>query len=110
MRFRKSQLALAVVAIAAVLALAVTLLVSGGVVEALLMIVVVAGLAGMYLLRRYARAELLYRRRSGPHRRHPEGEPSSSARAADPEDVTSAGRASTSDVGGVRERRVPDRL
>jgi hypothetical protein len=45
-----------------VLALAVTLFVVGGVVDVLLMIFVGAALVGMYLLRRYARAELLYQR------------------------------------------------
>jgi hypothetical protein len=39
---------------------------SRGPVEAVLMVVLVAVLAGMYLLRRHARAKLLYRR--GPSR------------------------------------------
>ena len=81
MRVRKSQGAWAVVAIAAVLVLAGSLLASRGFVEALGMVVVAAVLAGMYMLRRYARAELLYRRPTELHRRHPEGEPSSSAPA-----------------------------
>ena len=50
------------VAITAVLVLALAMLVSRGLTEALVMIAVVAVLTGMYLLRRYARAELLYRR------------------------------------------------
>ena len=53
-RFRKPQRASAVAAIAAVLALAVTLFLSRGVMDAVLMIVIVAVLAGT--LRRYARA------------------------------------------------------
>lgn len=61
MRFGKSIIVPAV----AVIAAAVALLVSRGVVEALLLIAVVAALTGMYLLRRYARAELLYRRLGG---------------------------------------------
>ena len=61
MRFWKPQLALASAA-AAVLALAVTLFVRRGVVDVLLMILIGAALVGMYLLRRYARAELLYHR------------------------------------------------
>ncbi len=75
MRFGTSLLAPAVISIAAVLVLAVTLLVTRGFADALLLIVVVAVLAGMYLLRRYARAELLYRHRSEPRRRHPDVEP-----------------------------------
>jgi hypothetical protein len=47
--------------VAAVLVVAMTLLVSRGVADALLMILIVAVLAGQYMLRRYARAELLYR-------------------------------------------------
>jgi membrane protein implicated in regulation of membrane protease activity len=82
MQFRKSHLAPAVAAIAAVLAPAVTLVVGGDPVEALLLFVVVAVLAGMYMLRRYARAELIYRRRPERHRRHAEAEPVSSAPAA----------------------------
>jgi hypothetical protein len=61
MRFWKPQLALASVA-AAVLALAVTLFVRRGVIDVLLMILVGAALVGMYVLRRYARTELLYLR------------------------------------------------
>lgn len=104
----KSQRALAVAAIAAVLALAVTLLATRGVIDALLMIVIVAALAGMYLLRRYARAVLLYRRRSTPRRRHPDGEPVS-APTAGRVDTTGAGSASTVHPGGLREPHVPDR-
>ncbi|MCA2218853.1 hypothetical protein [Jidongwangia harbinensis] len=67
MRILKSPFALAT-AVAAVLAVAGILLVRRGAVDALFLIVVVAGLAGMYKLRRYARARLLYRRdRAEPH-------------------------------------------
>ncbi len=61
----RSRRSAAVAAVAAVLVPAVALVVSGSAVEALVLIVVVAALTGMYLLRRYARAELLYRRRPG---------------------------------------------
>jgi hypothetical protein len=109
MLLRKSQRALAVAAIAAVLALAVTLLATRGVIDALLMIVIVAVLAGMYLLRRYARAVLLYRRRSTPRRRHPDGEPVSSAPTVGRVDTTGAGSANAVHPGGPREPHVPDR-
>ena len=65
MRDFKSPFAWAA-AIAAVLMVAGTLLVSCGPVDALLLIVVVAGLAGVYELRRYARARLLYHRDGEP--------------------------------------------
>jgi hypothetical protein len=55
-----------VAAIAAVLMVAGILLVSRGSVDALLLIVVVTGLAGLYKLRRYARARLLYHRDDEP--------------------------------------------
>ena len=61
MRFWKLRLALASAA-AAGLALAVALLVPRSVTDGLLMIVIVAMLVGMYFLRRFARAELLYQR------------------------------------------------
>jgi hypothetical protein len=69
MRFWKGWPALAA---AAVLALAVALFVRRGVIDVLLMILMVAALVGMYLLRRYARAELLYRR-AELRRRRPGG-------------------------------------
>ncbi|MEU4217414.1 hypothetical protein [Actinoplanes sp. NPDC026623] len=43
-----------------------TMLVARGLVDALLMIAVVAVLTGMYLLRRYARAQTIYRRADDP--------------------------------------------
>jgi len=95
MRFRKSQLALTVATSAAVLALALTLLVSRGVINTLL-IVVVAVLAGMYMLRGYARAELLYRRRAEQHR---ERERADSMLTSGREDATNAGAASTAPPG-----------
>jgi hypothetical protein len=55
-----------IAAIAAVLVTVGTLLVSRGPVDALLLIVVVTGLAGLYKLRRYARARLLYHRGGEP--------------------------------------------
>ena len=72
MRFRKPRPVSAVAAGTAVLVLAVTLLVSRGFLDALVLVLIVAALAGMYRLRRYARAELLYRPRAesrgqGPH-------------------------------------------
>ena len=67
MRIAKIHLAWAM----PVLALAVTLYLVGRVVDVLLMILVGAALVGMYLLRRYARAELLYQRLGLGHREHP---------------------------------------
>jgi hypothetical protein len=61
MRFSKPQLVWAVAA-GAVAPLAVTLLVIRGVVEVLLMVCLGAALVGLYWLRRYARAEVLYSR------------------------------------------------
>jgi hypothetical protein len=106
---RNSQRALAVAAIAAVLVLAVTLLATRSVIDALLMIVIVAVLAGMYLLRRYARAVLLYRRRSTPRWRHPDSEPVSSAPSAGRVETTRVHSANTVPSGGPREPFVPDR-
>ena len=74
MQARRPYPALAVTAVAAALVLTVTRLVGGGAVEALVMTALAAGLAGMYRLRRYARAELLYRR-SERRRRHSGAEP-----------------------------------
>ena len=70
MRFWKPRLVLASAA-GAVLALAVTLVVRRDVVDVLLMIVIGAALVGMYLLRGYARAELLYNRLAGRRSRPP---------------------------------------
>jgi hypothetical protein len=109
MRLRKSPRAWAAAAIAAVLALAVTLLATRGVIDVLLMIVIVAVLAGMYLLRRYARAVLLYRRRSTPRRQHSDGEPGSSAPTAGRVDTIGGGSADTVHPGRPREPHVPDR-
>jgi len=58
-RSRKLQHGLAA---AAVIALAVTLGVRRGVIDVLLMVGIAAAVAGMYLLRRYARAGLVYNR------------------------------------------------
>ena len=76
MRFWKLRLALASAA-AAGLALAVALLVPRSVVDVLLMIVIVAMLVGMYFLRRYARAELLYQRYAQRERPAPRTKPES---------------------------------
>ena len=85
MRFRKPRLVSMVAAGTAVLVLAVTLLVSRSVIEALVLIFIVAALTGMYRLRRYARAELLYRRRAEQRgqasRAKPASEPVSSGSA-----------------------------
>jgi hypothetical protein len=61
MQTRKFPLVPAV-ALTAVLVLAVTLLLARGFADALLLTAAVALLAGMYMLRRYARAETIYRR------------------------------------------------
>jgi hypothetical protein len=58
-RSRKLQLGLAA---AAVIVLAVTLGVRRGVIDVLLMVGIAAAVAGMYFLRRYARAGLVYNR------------------------------------------------
>jgi hypothetical protein len=108
MPVRNSRLASGVAAIAAVLALAVTLLVSRGVIDALLMIVIVAVLAGMYMLRRHARAVLLYRR-PRLHPRHPGDIAVSSAPEAGRGDVTGAGGTGAIHRSDVREPRVSDR-
>lgn len=64
------------VAVTAVLVLAVTMLVARGLVDVLSMIAVVVVLAGMYMLRRYARAQVIYRRAEGPATsRHREAPP-----------------------------------
>jgi hypothetical protein len=68
MRFSKPQLAWAVVA-GTVAALAVTPFVTRGVVEVLLTVGLGATLVGLYWLRRYARAELLYSRYAERRRR-----------------------------------------
>ncbi|HEV8570586.1 MAG TPA: hypothetical protein VGQ92_26445 [Actinoplanes sp.] len=68
MRFSKPQLAWAVAA-GSVAALAVTLFVIRGVVESLVMVCLGAALVGLYWLRRYARAELLYSRHAERRRR-----------------------------------------
>ncbi len=59
MRSKMLQLGLAA---AAVLALAVALGVGRGVIDVLLMVGIAAAVAGMYRLRRYARAGLVYNR------------------------------------------------
>ncbi len=74
MRLWKPQLASALVAGAA-LALAVMLFDRRGVVNVLLMILIGAALVGMYLLRRYARAELLYLRHADTDNRTARPEP-----------------------------------
>ncbi|MEU8606492.1 hypothetical protein AB0C29_00585 [Actinoplanes sp. NPDC048791] len=78
MQARKFPLVPAV-AITAVLILAVTLLLTRGLGDALLMIAAVALLAGMYLLRRYARAQTIYHRAGDPaasgHREAPPPDP-----------------------------------
>ena len=65
MQVRKFHLVPAV-AVTAVLVLAVTLLLARGLADALVLITVVAMLAGAYMLRRYARAQVLYRRADDP--------------------------------------------
>jgi hypothetical protein len=92
MRFWKPQLASGLAA-AATLALAVLLFVRRGVVDLLLMILVAAALAGMYLLRRYARAALVYSRHADTRRRtpRPESEPTDTEAAVDRVDRTGSG-------------------
>ncbi|GAA3951577.1 hypothetical protein [Actinoplanes auranticolor] len=54
------------IAVTAVLAVAVSVLVNRGTAEALVLTALVAVMTGLYLLRRHARAETLYRRDAGP--------------------------------------------
>ena len=61
---RKSTLAPAAIAVGVVLALAVILLVTVGLTEALVLIAVVAVLSGLYALRGYARSRTIYHRSS----------------------------------------------
>jgi hypothetical protein len=91
-QFWKPQLALGLAA-AAVLAMAVVLFVRRGVVDVLLMILFGAALVGMYLLRRYARAELVYTRHADTRRRtfRPDSEPVRAVAAADRGDRTGSG-------------------
>jgi len=73
MRFRMSHIA-AAIAVAVVLGLAVVLFIWRSPVDAVLMIFIVSGLAAVYALRRYARAETVYRRTT-THRPERAGEP-----------------------------------
>ena len=108
MRFWKPQLALAS---AAVVALAVTLFVRRSVVDVLLMILIGAALVGMYLLRRYARAELLYHRLTESRRRAPrtEPEPVRQAPPAGRGARTGSGGASAVQARAGQRTAVPDR-
>jgi hypothetical protein len=92
MRLWKPQLASALAAGAA-LALAVMLFDRRGVVNVLLMILIGAALVGMYLLRRCARAELLYLRHADTDNRtaRPEPAPVRTEPAARRGDSTGAG-------------------
>ncbi|MET0417660.1 MAG: hypothetical protein ABW022_16735 [Actinoplanes sp.] len=64
MKASESSIAAAAITAAAVLALAMILYVTVGLAEALVLVAIVAVLSGMYALRRYARAVLVYRRPS----------------------------------------------
>ena len=64
MRSWKRPLALALIAAAAVALAAVALVATQGLLHVVVMAVLVAALVGGYLLRRYARARLLYDRHS----------------------------------------------
>jgi len=65
MQVRKFPLVPAVAITAAVI-LAVTLLLARGLVDVLLLVAVVVVLVGMYMLRRYARAQVIYDRADDP--------------------------------------------
>ena len=54
------------VAVTSVLTLAVAVILTRGLLDALLLIALVAVLTGLYMLRRHARAQTLYHRQSGP--------------------------------------------
>jgi hypothetical protein len=84
LRFWKPRLALASSA-AAGLALAAALVVPRAVIDVLLMIIIVCTLVGLYLLRRYARAELLYHRHAERGRQTPRTEPVSGNQPSAPD-------------------------
>jgi hypothetical protein len=84
MRFWKPRLALASSA-AAGLALAAALVVPRAVIDVLLMIIIVCTLVGLYLLRRYARAELLYHRHAERGGQTPRTEPVSGNQPSAPD-------------------------
>jgi hypothetical protein len=109
MRFWKPQLGLAS-ATGAVPALAVTLFVRRGV-DVLVMILIGAALVGMYLLRRYARAELLYHPHAESRRRahRAEPEPVRHAPPAGRRDPTGSGGASAVHARAEQRTSVPDR-
>ncbi|MEU7902681.1 hypothetical protein [Actinoplanes sp. NPDC049118] len=71
MQDRRFSLAPAGIVVAAVLGLAVIVFVAVGLVEALVLLAIVATLSAMYGLRRYARAGLIYRRPPEPAGRAP---------------------------------------
>ena len=64
MQSRTSSVAPAAIVVAVVVALAMIMFGATGLAEALVLLALVAVLAGMYALRRYARARLIYRRPS----------------------------------------------
>ena len=66
MQSRSFSVAPAAIVVAVVLALAMIMFAVTGLAEALVLLAVVAVLAGMYALRHYARAKLIYRRPSEP--------------------------------------------
>jgi hypothetical protein len=102
MRFWKPQLALAMAA-AAVLALAVMLFDRRGVISVMLTGLFIAALVGMYLLRRYARAELVYLRYADTRpASRPEPEPIRDEATVDPGDRTGS---EPSAVAGGRNRQ-----
>ncbi|MEU8233402.1 hypothetical protein AB0C12_27800 [Actinoplanes sp. NPDC048967] len=73
MQIRSSHVVPAV-AVTSVLVLAVTMFLTRGLLDALLLTALVAVLTGLYLLRRHARARTLYHRHAEPQPTEPRGE------------------------------------
>jgi len=74
MQHRQYPIGPAAIAVAAVLGLAIIMFVTTGLTEALVLLAVVGVLSGMYRLRHYARAKLIYRRAPEPASRAPADE------------------------------------
>jgi hypothetical protein len=74
MHDRQFPLAPAAIAVAAVLGVAMIMFVTIGLAEALVLLAIVGVLSGMYRLRHYARAKLIYRRAPEPTSRAPADE------------------------------------
>ncbi|WP_433731439.1 hypothetical protein ACQP2Y_22730 [Actinoplanes sp. CA-051413] len=81
MQVRSSHVVPAV-AVTSVLVLAVTVFLTHGLLDALLLTALVAVLTGLYLLRRHARAQTLYHRHAEPQPTEPRSETVSTGKGA----------------------------